>query len=190
MKTLSFFLIFTMTLWSANRAMVNLSDLDTEIEVTMDFYSLFEDFGENSYFISAGALIIDDKGTPSIYFGNIFFESEVQTLEEMTLALGIKPLHFSSGSRKFTTIPFGTQITYALPNSEDGLPLLIAGSAYIGGERFTSGDAKSYKEFRIGVAAETEVGMVFLQYRSIIPKYETGKVILNETIYAGIRVEY
>jgi len=190
MKTIAFFLALSMSLWGANRAMVNLSDLDTEVEVTMDFYSLFEDFGEDTYFISAGALILNDQGTPNLFFGNIFIESAVEGSDEMTLALGIKPIQFISSSRKFTSIPFGTKISYALPNSDESLPLIASGSVYWGGERFTRGDAVSYREFRIGIDAQIEVGTVFLHYRSIIPKYETGKVILNESIYAGIQVEY
>ena len=190
MRAISFFLFFTISLWGANRAMVNLSDLDTEVEVTMDFYSLFEDFGEDTYFISAGALIVDDTGGPSIYFGRIFFESEVQGYDNITLGLGIKPIHFRSTSNTFTTIPFAIQIDYALQETEDALPLIATGAIYYGAERLTTGDAISYREYRLGFAARIEFGTAFLQYRSIIPKYETGRSTFNETIYAGIQIEY
>lgn len=173
---------------ASNQLMVNISDLDVEADVMLDLATLFDRYGEDTYYVGAGLFSMDDGESPTMVYGKLFIQSKMKELEHVTLALGLKPLYLASDNRKFGCIPFGAVVKYEIPVEQGQIPLFIIASGFYGPKRLSFFDGMGYFEYRAGVAAQIEEAQGFVEYRSVYTTYETGQENINRTLYAGVRI--
>ena len=189
MKFALMVLIFTVTLFSANRGMMNLSDLDVEFEVDLDMGLFVESYGEDSYFVGGGILSTGDGNGNVLYFSRFFIENDLEQVEGLRIAVGMKYITTKVVSYNFNAVPVGFDFKYAIPNKSE-TPLFFVGSLYYASAPLSFGDAANYLEYRAGFAVELEDMQGFFEWRSLHTNFNVSDFTFNETFYAGGRLNF
>lgn len=189
MRILILFFMSTALLFSANRGMMNLSDLDVEFEVDLDLGLFIESYGEDSYFAGGGLLSTGDGNGNVLYFTHLFIENDLPQVEGVRIAVGMKYITTTVSNYNFNALPVGFDFSYAIPNKND-MPLFLIGTLFYASSPLSFTDAKNYLEMRIGISTEIDDMQGFVEYRSIHTNFNISDMIFNETFYAGGRLSF
>ena len=108
----------------------------------------------------------------------------------LTLGIGLKLDHTSTGNVDFLAASLGVEAEYRLPTA---VPLYIGGAFYYAPEVLAFMDAKHFMEGTAHIDFEViERGRITLGYRNIETEYDhhDGDYNFNESFYGGFKFAF
>ncbi len=190
LKKLLLSLALGSSLFAMHDASLNLNNEDIEAKANIDLGELNQSDYPDIYFLTLGFLKADNKeDASSLLEAGFMLRQDVNGVDGLRMAVGIKGTYTKLGSLKHAAAPLGAELAYTLPI--DVMPVVLSGTFYYAPSVLTFKDADKYKEARVELGLNLmDHGTLFVGYRYIDTDYDAVNYTYNDSGYIGFRVKF
>ena len=183
--TLSIFPLFGL-----HQGMMNISDLDLEVRLSLDAGQFQDGYAIDTYFFGGSFLSTEDGEGDYLYDAHLMVINDLPDSENVRVGVGMKYVTTPRAGLSYRAMPVGGTFISRLKNEKD-LPAFFSVTVYYAPGSLSFADARSYFEVRAGLGYELiENVKAFVEWRSIRTNYETEEYLFNQTLYGGMTIGF
>jgi len=195
LKKLGLIALCTASAFAMHNIELNINDKDLEFGAKVDMGQFNDAVDPDTVFIGAKIFNADEDNSDfnsnsdmNNYYETSFLMQRRVGDSNLVIGLGVK----FNGTKNFSSIPLGAEVTYKI--LDGAIPLYLRGAVYYAPEILSLQDAKSFLEYRASLDVELITnGYVTLGYRSIDTNYDSdkgGDINYNKSAYLGIKFAF
>jgi len=195
LKKLGLIALCTASAFAMHSIELNINDKDLEFGVKVDMGQFNDAVEPDTIFIGAKVLNADEDNSDfnsnsdmNNYYEASFLMQRRIGDSNLVIGLGAK----LNGTKNFSSIPLGAEVTYKILDGV--IPIYLKGAVYYAPEILSMQDANNFLEYRVSLDVELITnGYVTVGYRSIDTNYDSdkgGDINYNKSAYLGIRFAF
>ena len=190
LKKLGLIVLCTASAFAMHSIELNINDKDLELGVKVDMGQFNDTVDPDTVFIGAKVLNADADNSDfnsniNNYYEASFLMKRKIANTNLVIGLGVK----LNGTKNFSSIPLGAEVTYKI--LDGAIPLYLNGAIYYAPDILSMQDAKDFLEYRISLDVELITnGYITVGYRSLDTNYDSGDINYNKSAYLGLKFAF